>query len=128
MACRPGATFERFRDEIASAEARAETEAVGQIKVADAKWWLERRHREHWGRPAESRAQAAVVQVAAPATSTEDPYLHLTPEDWRIASHAFLNQKRAERGEPPLLGGRYGGLDNLIVEALGPDHPGEDYD
>ncbi len=125
----PGRRYEHFRDAILKAEADAEVEAVEEIRRVDKRWWLERRHRERWGRPAESRAQAAaIVQVAAPATSAVDPYIHLTAEDWRIASHAYLNQKRAERGEPPLLGDRYGGLDSLIVEDLGPDHPGEDYD
>jgi hypothetical protein len=125
----PAPRFERFRDEIASAEAQAETEAVGQIKIADAKWWLERRHREQWSRPTESRAQAAaIVQVGGPTASAEDPYIHLTAEDWRIAALAVLNQKRAERGEPRLPGARHDGLDRLIVEDLGPDRPGEEFD
>ena len=33
---------------------------------------------------------------------------------------------RGDRGERP--GGRYRGLGNLVVEDLGPDHPGEDYE
>jgi len=125
----PGARYQRFRDAILQAEADAEIEAVDEVRRVDKRWFLERRFPDRWGRPAESRAQAAaIVQVAAPATSAVDPYIHLTAEDWRIASHAFLDQKRAKRGEPPLIGDRYGGLDSLIVEDLGPDHPGEDYD
>jgi hypothetical protein len=125
----PAPRFARFRDEIASAEAQAETEAVGQIRVADAKWWLERRHKEQWGRPAESRAQAAAfVQVAAPAAPPADPYVHFTADDWRIASRAFLNLKRTERGEPALLDAGRDDLESLIVEDLGPGHPGEDFD
>lgn len=124
-----GARYERFRRAIEQAEAEAETESVAATRAADPRWWLERRHRDRWGRPAESGAQAAaIVQVAGPAAGTEDPFIHFTAEEWRIASRAHFNQQRVERGEPPLLGGPYGGLDELVVEDLAPDRPGDDYD
>lgn len=126
----PGERYERFRAALERAEAEAEIEAVDEVRRTDKRWWLERRHPERWGRPTESRAQAAaVLQVGmAPAPSSEDPYVHLTAEDWRIASTAYLEQKRAERGEPRTPLGGHRGLDHLIVEDLGPDHPGEEYD
>lgn len=116
----PGARFRRFRDEIAAAEAQAEAEAVGQVRIADRKWWLERRHPERWGRPSEPRAQAAAVLQVGMApdadAAPEAEVLYFTPEELRIASRAFLNQKRVLRGEPPLLEDPAQALRGLIVE------------
>lgn len=117
----PGASYEDFRDAILQAEAEAELGAVKEIRELDPKWWLERRHRDRWGRQPESHAQAAaVLQIGAaseppPAPSSE--LMYFTPDELRRASLVFLNRKRLERGEEPLIEDPADKLRGLVEDA-----------
>ena len=115
----PSPRYEHFRDAILQAEAEAELGAVKEIRELDPKWWLERRHRDRWGRVSESQAQAAALVSFSPSpqrTEAAEEMVYFSPEELRIASIAWLNRKRVERGEPPLLENPAEALRGLIED------------
>jgi hypothetical protein len=95
--------FREFRRRIDEAEAQAEIEAVGQVRKLDPKWHLERRHREHWGRPTEAVSQATVVAIDNSARATPaDGYqerIVISPGELRTMQLRLARQ-RGETGEP----------------------------
>jgi hypothetical protein len=116
--------FDTFRAEIDEAEAQAEIEAVGQVRRTDPKWLLERRHRERWGKPAETvaSAAAAVVAIEPPVSAPPGEVITLTREQLLAISSAFIDAKRAQRGLPPI-----GDQDlSTLMIAYTPEHPAPD--
>jgi hypothetical protein len=119
----PRPEYEAFRAEIAQAEAEAEREAVSVVRRDDPKWWLEHRHRERWGKPAEIVATASTAIVAIePAAIPATEVITLTRDELIAISHKFLDAKRAKQGRPP-IGDR--DLSTLMISYT-PDHPAPD--
>lgn len=124
----PRPACERFRSEIEEAEAQAEAEVVSEVRRTDPRWWLERRHRDRWGKPAEATAQAATIVTVEPAAAPEltGKVIELSPDQLRALSHEFLNRKRIAQGLAPFDEKDEERMRGLIVGDYSPEHPAEE--